>query len=126
LRQQLHDHPVLVVRGVDGADLAGTVRVIQRRFYLIHIDSEGRGAITVDGHLHLGIFDLQIAGDIGEARDVVEPLLQRRRATVERIDVGALQGELVEALRGPPTNVDHRRVLDESSDSRHGRELPRE
>ena len=38
------------------------------------------GAVAIDAHLHLRVLDLQVAGDVGEAGHVVQPLLERGRA----------------------------------------------
>ena len=83
---------------VDGADLPRAVRVVERVLDLVDVDAERRGPVAVDADLDLRVLDLQVAGDVGEPRDVVQPLLERGGALVQGVDVGALQGELVQAL----------------------------
>jgi hypothetical protein len=90
---------------------------------LLRRDAQRRGAVAVDLHLHLRILDLEIAGDVGEQRNLGEPPFELRRLAVQRIEIGALQRVLVEALARAGADVDDRDVLHVGADAGHDRGL---
>ena len=75
--------------------------------------------IVAGGPYGLEEIVLDAANDAGRRLQVLE----RRGAGVERRDVGALHGELVEALGEPPADGDGRRVLEEGVDAGQAEEL---
>ena len=136
-RQQLEDHPVFVLRGVDRAHLARTVRVVQRGLDLLRRELKARGRVAVefDGRLRVG--DLQVGGDIDDAVDLAHLRFHRLRRLVQRRQVAARHRVLVLPLGCAAADLDGGRVHDIGRDSRHraqrgaehrhefvGRELP--
>ena len=67
LRQQLHDHPVLVERRVDGRDLALSVSVVEAFSICSGVtpsaEALSRSIFTID----LRARDLQVAGDVQQS-----------------------------------------------------------
>ena len=82
-------------------------------------DSQAAGLVAVDLHHHLGIGDLQVAVDILQGRQTLQLGLDHRRPLLQLVAVGALDGELVEALGDLAADADHRRILQEDLDARH-------
>ena len=119
MRQQLHDDPVLVGRRIDRRHLALAKGVVERVLDLHRRDAELASRLAVDGDGDLRVLDQQIARDIGQGRLLAKPRLQFPRGRVERVDVAALQGVLVETLRGQSADRDRRRILDEDRDVGH-------
>ena len=110
-RKQLEDHPILIVGRVDRRDLARAVRVVQRLLDLLHRHAQGGGAVAVDPHAHLRVLDLQIGCHVLQRGDAAQHPLEVRGVVVQRVDVGALQGELVLGLGRAPPDTDRRRDL---------------
>ena len=121
--QQLDNDPVLVVWRVDGRDLARTVRVVQRLFDLLDCHAQARCPIPIDAHAHLRILDLQIGGDILQVGQPPQCRFELRGVIVERVDVGALQCELILCLGRPAADADGCRNLEIGPNSRHIIEL---
>ena len=126
LRQQLQHHPVLVVRREDRRDLVGAVGVVQRLFDLLHGEAERGHPVAVDVHVDLRVLDLEIARDVAQDRHLAQPRLERRRVVVQRLNVRALQRELVQGLARASADADHRGDLEVGADSRDVRQLRRE
>ena len=72
LGQQLEDHPVLVVGGEDGRDLARAVGVVQRLLDLLGSDAQRGGALAIDLHVYLRVRDLEVGCDVLEAGQVAQ------------------------------------------------------
>jgi hypothetical protein len=113
----------LVVGSEDGAHLAGAIGVVQRALDSIHVDAEGGGAVAGDGHLHLGVLDLQVAGDVDQPLHLMQLLLHGGGRFIQHTDVGPLQSELILTLGGAAADVDHRRIGEVDPHARHDSEL---
>ena len=85
LGQQLHDYPVLVVRGVDRADLPRTVGVVERVLDLITSMPSAAARSAVDRHLDLGFLICRslVTSASPESRAAAAPA-PRRPGTVPR------------------------------------------
>ena len=64
--------------------------------------------------------DEQIGGYILKTFKLGQPVLDQRRPTVELLQVGSLQGELVEALGQHAANSNDGRILQIRIDAGHG------
>ena len=109
LRLRLQDDLVVVGRRVDGRDLARAEGVEQLLADLIDGDAVDRRLLAVDVDRHLRILDVEVGGDVEQARKLRDLVAHLRREPVERLGVAALQRVLVLALRNPAADVD---VLD--------------
>src|SRR5579862_1344390 len=118
LRQEFHDHPVLVRRRVNRRDLTRSVRVVERVLDRLGGHAERGRAIAVDLHGHLRLRDLQIAGDVDQPGQRLELVLDLRRPFEQFRGVRSLQRVLVQTLRELP-ETDDRHVLDERLDPRN-------
>ena len=97
---------------------------------MLHGDPETGGPVAIDSHAHLGILDLQVGRHVLQRRYSAQHALQSGRVIVQRVDVGALQRELVEGLGRPAADADRRWQREIGPNSRHAvefrRELPRD
>jgi hypothetical protein len=66
---------------------------------------------------------LEVGGDIDEAGQLAQAVEQDVVPVVELGQVGVLQGVLVLGAGELPADADRRRVLQEDSNARHGRQL---
>ena len=80
LRVHLHDHVVLVERGVHRRDLALAEGVVERVVDGLRRDAEARGRRAVDRQRGLEALDLLIAVDVGELGQLPQPLRAPRGA----------------------------------------------
>jgi len=75
-RLGLQHHAVLAGLGVDGGNLPLTEGVVQRIGDGRHVDAQARGRIAVDHQVHLQALVLQVAGDVGELRQLAQGMDQ--------------------------------------------------
>src|SRR6267378_2658419 len=68
LRLKLENDLVLIIWGKDRRDLALAVRGVQGFFNLAGRDAKGGCMITVNDHVYLGVSNLEVAGDVDQAR----------------------------------------------------------
>src|SRR4029079_16171661 len=102
---QLHYDHVLVVLRIDGGDLSGTIRIVERALDLFRRYPKRSGAVAIDNYVHLGIGDLEIARDILNLRNVAHSRFHALGGRIQEGDVGPLQSELVETLRGATADL---------------------
>jgi hypothetical protein len=74
--------------------------------YLLGRDPQGGGLVPIDVHDDLGARDLEVRVDVLEARQPGHLLLDDGRPVVELLQVGILQGVLVEGLGELPADPD--------------------
>ena len=86
LRLHFQDDLVVVRRHVDGADLARAVGVVELVADLIDGDAVDRGLLAVDIDRHLRILDVEVGGDVEQARQLGDLVahLGRQRDTAIR------------------------------------------
>ena len=89
----------------------------------MNCDAQARCPIPIDAHAHLRILDLQIGGDILQVGQPPQCRFELRGVVVERVDVGALQCELILRLGRPAADADGCRNLEIGPNSRHIIEL---
>ena len=107
----LEDDVVFVVGRVDGRGLALAVGAVKSVFHGLWRDTQSRGLVAVHNDVGLGIPDLQIGGDVREARQLRHPGGEGLRIFVEILRLRTYQGELVLALGHLAADADRRRVL---------------
>src|SRR5262249_47227398 len=120
---QLEDHPILVAGRVDRRYLALTVGVVEGVLDLLRGDAQRGSFVAVDVDHHLRIGDLQIAGDIREARKAGELLLDEGHPVEELLGVRILRGVLVLGLGKLTADTYRRYVLQEDLQAGNGRKL---
>ena len=81
-RLELHDHPVLVGRRIDGRHLALPVGIVERVLNGLGGDAERRGLVAVDVDRDLRQGDLQVAGDVDQSGQRLELGLYLRRPAI--------------------------------------------
>ena len=119
----LENDKVFVVGCVDGGGLALAVGAVERVFHGLRGDAERRGLVAVHHHVGLGIADLQVCGDVGEAGQLRHFGGKRLRVSVEFVGLRADQGELILALGQLPADANRGRVLQEHAYAGKAREL---
>ena len=95
LRRDLQNDLVLVTRRVDLRNLPRAVGVEQRRFHLIHGQSQRSDPVAVQADLHLWVIQPEIAVDVFDAVDVSHHLFERGGRAIELLGIRILQRELV-------------------------------
>ena len=122
-RLELHHHPVLVGGGEDGRHLALTVRVVERVLDGLrrHAERGSLVAIDLDGDLRLG--DLQVAGDVDQARAARAASASTCGAHwYSSVGVRALQRVLIRALGELAADADRGDVLHVGANPAHLRQ----
>ena len=93
--QQFYDDVVLIIGCVDGADLAGAVRRIERIGNLGRRQSQCVSFVVVDFYAELRVLHLQVTGNVLQLRQGAQRALQLGRILVEFRRVGRLHGVLI-------------------------------
>ena len=113
LRLHFQDDLVVVRRHVDGADLARAIGVVELVADLIDGDAVDRGLLAVDIDRHLRVLDVEVGGDVEQARHLLDLVAHLRRQPVERLGVAALHHVLILALGNPAADVEVLDALEE-------------
>ncbi len=119
----VEDNPVFIVRSIDGRDQSLSVRAVKSVFDLLRRHSQGRGFVSIDNNIGLRIFDLQVAGDADEVRNILHFLFQRLGVMVKRAGLGTGKSELIEALALLSADANGRGILKKNFDARDWSEL---
>jgi len=104
-------------------DTSRAVGFVQGAFDRLRRDAQRGGLVAVDAHHHLGILDLQIAGDVLQAGQGAQLRLHPRRPAVKLRHVGILEGVLVLALAELAADLDRLHVLQEGTNAGNRRQL---
>ena len=109
-RVDLHDHAILVGLGIDGGNDALPERVIERVVYRGRGDAETGRSGAIDDDVQRQSLLLQVAGDVGDLRQLAELLHQPRHPGVEFGRVRVFKHEMVRSAadRGVDGQVLHR------------------
>ena len=122
-RRHLHDDMVLVLRAVDGRDLALAECVIQRVVDLAGADAQPACGGAVDHQVGFQALLLLVGIDVAQHRVVLQRGQQLRRPFVQHGGAVGLQGVLVGGVALPAADAD---VLDrhqEQPGARHHRQF---
>ncbi len=105
-RFHLHDDVVLILRAVDGGDLALAERVIQRVVDLAGADAQPARGGAVNHQVGFQAFLLLVGIDVGQYRVVLQRGKQFRRPCVQHRRAVGLQGVLVGGVALPAADAD--------------------
>ena len=119
LRLRLQDDLVVVRRHVDGADLPRAIGVVELVADLIDGDAVDRGLLAVDVDRHLRVLDVEVGGDVEQARNLLDLVAHLRRQPIQRLGVAALHHVLILGLGNPAADIE---VLDRLKERLHARE----
>ena len=120
LRLHFQDDLVVVRRHVDGADLARAIGVVELVADLIDGDAVDRRLLAVDIDRHLRVLDVEVGGDVEQARQLLDLVAHLGRQPVQRLGVAALHHVLILALGNPAADIE---VLDRLEERLHARNL---
>src|ERR1700683_5129700 len=116
---ELHHHPIFVVGGIYGRNLALAVSGVKSVFHLLGRNAKRGGFFAIDVDVHLRIRDEQIRGYVHKTGKLGHFLHERGGITIKLRRVGTLKRELILALGNLTADLDRRQVLHVSVNSSH-------
>ena len=123
-RVDLEHDAILVALGVDGRDLPLREGVVEGAVDVLDAHAEPGRHLPVDGDVGLQPALLAVAGDVDDAGHLAQPLDDLRQPGIERIELGAPEGQLVLGAALARADADVLRGVHEHVDALHAGKRP--